>query len=147
LDRSAVQAIADRELGPLMGRLGLERWDISVYCDLKADEPGAFGTRGQCTWQADYDTAVIRLAPDNLNTEAEVIEVLRHELFHAVLAPISIFKNAIRPALAADETKWAMADSVFTHTVERLVIGLERMYRGLTAGVPEAPPAAREGQS
>jgi hypothetical protein len=142
-----VQAIADRELGPLKGRLGLERWDISVHCDLKVDDPGDFTTRGECTWHVDYDTAVIRLVPDRLNTEAEVIEVLRHELFHVVLAPISIYKNAIRPALTADETKYAMAESVYTHAVERMAINLERMYQGLTAGAPQAPPVAREGQS
>jgi hypothetical protein len=143
LDQSAVERIVRREIEPLKEKLGLRDWGIKVHFDLKSESIEAIAS-GECNWLIDYEKATIRLAPAELETEEEVIEVLRHEMFHIVLAPISIYANAIRPALEGDAARRAMAESVFTHAVERMVINLERMYRGLTAGAPQAPPVARE---
>jgi hypothetical protein len=146
LDRSAVERIARREIGPLKERLGLRDWEIKLRFDLKSEGDATIAS-GECNWLIDYERATINLAPAELETEEEVIEVLRHEMFHVVLAPISIYANAVRAALGGAAARRAMAESVYTHAVERMAINLERMYQGLMAGAPQTPPAAREGQS
>jgi hypothetical protein len=139
MDRSAVKAIVERELGPLKARLGLAHWSVTVDFDLR-EPSGNFSTCGQCNFHVDYDKATIGFDPDRLDDEAEVLHVLRHELFHLVVSPFSIFMNSIRPLLNTDPVKSDMAESVLTHAMERAVINVERLYEGLTKS-PDAPPA------
>jgi hypothetical protein len=138
MDRSAVRAIVEREIGPLKARLGISHWSVAVAFDLR-EPSGHFSTRGECNFHVDYDKATICFDPDQLDDEAEVLHVLRHELFHIIISPFSIFMNSVRPFLNTDPVKFDMADSVFTHAMERAVINLERMFEGLTAKPPEIP--------
>jgi hypothetical protein len=138
MDRSEVRKIVERELEPLKARLGLSHWSVTVDFDLR-EPTGNFSTRGQCNFHVDYDKATICFDPDQLDDEAEVLHVLRHELFHIVVSPFSIFMNSIRPFLNTDPVKLDMAESVLTHAMERAVINVERLYRGLTDKPPETP--------
>jgi hypothetical protein len=138
MDRSEVRKIVERELEPLKARLGLSHWSVTVDFDLR-EPSGDFSTRGQCNFHVDYDKATICFDPDQLDDESEVLHVLRHELFHIVVSPFSIFMNSIRPFLNTDPVKADMADSVLTHAMERAVINIERMFEGLTGKPPESP--------
>lgn len=138
MDRTVVKAIVDREIGPLMRRLGIRHWGVVVDYDLRRSADG-FEARGECNWHPDYDKAAISLDPDAFADEAEVLEVLRHELFHVVLSPFTVFLNAVKPLTRDDEVKAEMAHSVWDHASEMAVINLERMYLGLTKPAEPSP--------
>jgi hypothetical protein len=138
MDRSEVRRIVEREIGPLKEKFGISHWSVTVDFDLR-EPSGDFVTRGQCNFHVDYDKATICFDPARLDDEAEVLHVLRHELFHILISPFSIFMNSIRPFLNTDPVKLDMAESVLTHAMERAVINVERLYRGLTDKPPETP--------
>jgi hypothetical protein len=131
MDRSAVKAIVEAHIDEYKEILGIAHWHITVGFDLR--DPHAKATvSGECTWYIDYERAAIRLDPDALDSEEEVLEVLRHELMHIVIAPISVFWNMVKPLLKDDPTRMEMANSVHTHSIERCIINLERMYQNLS---------------
>jgi hypothetical protein len=132
MDRSKVKEIVEASLGPLVSRLGIDRWTIGVDYDLRESD-GLTRSRGLCNWHPDYDKASINLDPDSFGSEEEVAKVLRHELFHVLLAPYTVFLNAVKPLMQDDPIKAAMAEAIWTHACERAVINLERMYVGLTS--------------
>lgn len=41
MDRSEVRAIVEREIGPLMTRLGISHWEVVVSYELDAEYDGA----------------------------------------------------------------------------------------------------------
>lgn len=130
MDRSAVKRIVEREIGPLQRRLGLDHWKIAVSYDLRE---GGDGCRSEatCSILVDYDRARIDLDPDCLDDEAAVLRVLRHELFHLVLAPFNVVVNALRPSLEKAPDLMAAMESIRAHADERAAINLERMWQGL----------------
>lgn len=139
MDRSAVKAIVEREIEGLQLRLGIPHWRIVVDYDLRRSNEG-YTTQGECGWRVDYNKASISLDPDAFDDERETLEVLRHELFHLLLSPFTVFLNTIKPLLRNDRSRSDMAENVWTYASEQAVINLERMYRGLTAPPPEDRP-------
>jgi hypothetical protein len=145
MDRSAVGAIVERELKPLQEKLGLCHWDIEVECG-----PIQGGGNGQCSRSADYDRATIELDPEQLDDEAHVLKVLRHELFHIVHSPFDLYSCAVDNA-GLGKTMDDVLDRIWRHACEKTVINLERMYNGFTdktseattgpASEPDGPPA------
>lgn len=124
MDRAAVETVVDREIDDLIRRLGVAHWRIEVRYDLRDDE-----TQGECTRLVNYDRAVIRLNPELLDDEADVLRVLRHELFHIILSPIDLFTIAADTVIP--ESAAEVVSAVKHHAIERTVINIERLYRGL----------------
>lgn len=141
MDRSAVKAIVDREIEPLMRRLGIPHWKIRVTLDPREPRENGDTQRGIVEYRVDYNTAVINLNPDSFDDETEVIETLRHELQHIVASPYAIVYGMLRSLLDNEPKVWALIDSAWTHANEQTVINLERMYLGLTN---EADPMAKK---
>jgi hypothetical protein len=135
MDRSAVRKVVEDNIEGLVQKLGIPHWRIVIDYDLRDDE-----ALGQCTWRVDYNSASISLDVDSFKDGEHVLKVLRHELFHVLLSPYSVVRNAIGPLLDQDPIKKAMIESVWTHSMEKAIINLERMYNGLTDKPPEAPP-------
>jgi hypothetical protein len=149
LDQSAVERIARRELESLMEVLGIPHWRITVEYELPPDEgdgrhPRGWQTTAECGLNTPYNQATIRIAPGRIDDRDHLIKVLRHELFHVLLSPYRLYRHVqaatIREGSPADEQE----DRLWDYCDEQAVINLERMYRGLTAGAPQAPPVARE---
>lgn len=137
MDRSAVQAIVERECGPLVRRLGLDGWEFKLsYAPEPADDDGSL-KKGECTRLVDYRSACITFNPDAFDDEAGVIATLRHELFHCVLAPIDLYTSAIERLGVADPAG-AILERVLEHSMEKAVEALEAMFVGLTAAREEA---------
>lgn len=137
MDRSAVKAIVDREIGPLMGRLGIHHWKVAVVYGPIGDDAGGTVT-GQCTRLYDYNSATVALDPGAMEDEDHARRVLRHELFHVVLSPFDLYAGAVDGA-GLGEPLDDVLDRVWRHSCEKAVINLERMYDGLTEA-REAPP-------
>lgn len=138
MDRSAVKAIVDREIEPLLRRLGIPHWRITVsYEPAPPDADGRY-VAGHVNRRVDYDQAHVTLNPEAFDDESDVLRVLRHELMHVVLSPYDVFLNAVQSTLDGHAAAPAL-QSVWTHCMERAVIHLERMYRGLTDPPPPPP--------
>lgn len=137
MDRSAVKAIVDREIEPLMRRLGIPHWRITVAFEPAPTDANGRFRAGHVSRYVDYEHAHVTLNPEAFEDESDVLRVLRHELLHVVLAPIDVFVNAVE-ATMKDHPAAPTLESVWTHAMERAVGHLERMYRGLTE--PEGNP-------
>lgn len=136
MDRSEVQRIVEREIGPLKRKLGIEFWKIGLHYNLRGE--GDHCTRAQCTTLVAYNRARIEFDPDAFDDEEAVLDALRHELFHVVLAPFDLVANSLRDVL--DDDLRTVFQSIRDHAVEKAVVNLERMYLGLTS-----PPDEPEG--
>jgi hypothetical protein len=131
LDRSTVERIVGREIEPLKARLGLDHWSIQCsFASAPVDDDGHL-LRGECTRLVDYHSAHIVFNPEAFSTEEGVLETLRHELFHCVLAPWDLYTSAVARANLT-EVEASILDRVREHATEHTVIGLERMFEGLT---------------
>jgi hypothetical protein len=139
MDRSAVKAIVDREIEPMMERLGVPHWQIVVSYDLR-DDNGICRTKGRCTRAIDYNKARIEFDPEECEDEADVLKTLRHELFHIVASPFDLYMQAADQCTKEDSPEEAILDRVFDHAVEKVMINLERMFIGLTDKSAESPP-------
>jgi hypothetical protein len=134
MDRSAVQAIVDRELGPLLARLGIDHWKVRCSYAPAPDQDDGCTLRGECTRLLDYHDAFIRFNPEAFEDEDGVLVTLRHELYHIVLAPIDLYTSAVERAVPADSTS-AVLERVREHALESAVTALERMYAGLASNL------------
>lgn len=135
MDRSAVKAIVDREIEPLMRRLGIPHWRITVSLEPAPQKDSGRYLSGHVDRFVDYEHAHVTLNPEAFDDESDVLRVLRHELLHVVLAPIDVFVNAVEATLEGHAAAPTL-QAVWTHAMERAVGHLERMYRGLTEGNP-----------
>lgn len=139
MDRSEVKAIVDEHIETLLRQLGISHWNLVIDYDMRRSD-GDFTTTAECVWRVDYNRATISLDPDAFRDEAHVLEVLRHELFHLVLSPFTVFLNTIKPLLQNDHEKADMAENVWTYASEQAVINLERMHEGLTTHPAKQEP-------
>jgi hypothetical protein len=137
MDRSAVKEIVDREVESLRHRLGIEDWKIRVEYHAEGPDDDGGLSRAECTRLVDYGIACISINHEALEAEAEVIETIRHELFHVVLAPFDLHRSAVE-RMDFDDAKAARAvlSRVWDHSCERAVANLEKMYQRLS----ESPP-------
>jgi hypothetical protein len=134
MDRSAVEAVVRRELQPLCDRMGLGHWKIKVTFDLRK-EVGNRRIPGECHRLYDYEKVSIELDPDWFDDEAEVLQVLRHELLHLVASPFDLFAESVEK-LAIDEATKDVLNRVWNHAQEMTVVNLERLWSNLS----DTPP-------
>jgi hypothetical protein len=131
MDRSAVKKVVDDNIEGLLEKLGIAHWKVRISYDLRSGTEIARHS-GYCTRLVDYNKAHVEIDCDECDDEAEVLKILRHELFHIVLAPIDILTNALDAAVTKDEALRGAMESIRTHAIEKAVINLERMWHGLT---------------
>jgi hypothetical protein len=131
MDRSEFKAIVEREIEPLMERLGVLHWEITVSYDLRGEYDGA-QAEAQCMRLVEYNKAWIEFDPDQFEDEEQVKRALRHELFHVVISPFDLFTAAVKTALGSEEAVCSVMERVQNHVTEKTVINLERMYQGVS---------------
>lgn len=138
-----MRAIVEREIDALIVQLGIRHWHLQFNYELRDD-----AALGDCSRKIDYDHAYIRLDPEGMRDEAQVLEVLRHELFHVVLSPFDLFERAVANA-GLPEAIVAVLGRIWDHSCEKAVINLERVYEGMTPkpAKAEAPAKAKKGRS
>jgi hypothetical protein len=132
LDRSAVKAVVDRDIGGLLRDLGIGHWHIRIAYTPAQTSADGIDSKGECTRLVDYNSAAITLNPEAFDDEAEVVKTLRHELFHVVLSPFDVAWNAVKKALDEESVLFGVVQSVWTHATEKAAINLERMHHGLS---------------
>jgi hypothetical protein len=132
MDRSGVKSIVERELEPLMQRLGVSDWKVRFSYDPEPADGDEHLKHGECTRLVDYNSAHISLNPESFDDEEAVIRTLRHELFHIVLSPFDLYSSAVDRLEILGPTG-VILERLWHHACERSVINLERMFSGLTA--------------
>jgi hypothetical protein len=126
MDRLIVEAIAGSNLRRLQRELGLERWEIRLAFR-PAPPQGVELTRADNSRMVDYRSACIFVNTDAFGSEAEVVEAIRHELFHLVVAPFDLFVSAVE-RLGLDPETMRVLDRVREYAIERSVSELERLW-------------------
>jgi hypothetical protein len=129
MDRSAVKAIVDKNITPLLKALGLPHWKIRISYDGCPDSlSGVEDATADCVRLLDYEQASIRLDPTKLDDEKEVLFALRHELFHVVASPVDLLSNLLTYGLSGLELE--RTERVIQHAIETTIRNLERMWWG-----------------
>lgn len=131
LDHSQVRSIVNANIKKMRWALQLQDWQIDVtHVHLEGD------TRGECRLDVPHRKLSIAIDSDEVNDEAEVLFVLRHELLHTFDAEMELYRSAVKHLVPGDV--FDAIDDVFLHAAERLILCLERMLdHGLKIGVAE----------
>jgi hypothetical protein len=136
----------EKEIESLTERLGLGHWSVVVsYEPQTTDDPDRIPS-GRCTPLVDYDSARIVLNPEAFDGQDEVRKTLRHEMFHLVVSPYRVYRQAVVASQPDGSPLVAVLDEVWTHADERAVKNLERMYHGLTKPKPK-PKKKKRGRN
>jgi hypothetical protein len=146
MDSSAVRAVVEKELEPLMNRLGLGHWRVVVGYEPHTSEDTDCIPAGRCTPLVDYNSARIVLNPEAFEADEDLLKTLRHELFHLVVSPYHVYLHAVSASLPDKSPLAPVLDEVWIHAMEMAVINLERMYFGLTRK-PEPKPKPKKKRS
>lgn len=135
MDRSAVKAIVDREIGGLMEAMGVPHWKVEVRYEPCSNPEWM----AMCHRVVDYNTCRITIDPDMADDERGVVRSLVHELAHVLLAPFDLYREAITQHIDAGTVAARQEARLWNFAVEQAVINIERLWRG-------GPPywAARE---
>jgi hypothetical protein len=129
LDRSECKRIVDREIEALAEAMGLPHWHIVVRYERVADEhPEGFTVSANCRAKPEYERATITIDPDEMDDEAELLRILRHELMHIVLAPFNLYRGFATAFVEQKSTADAQEDAIWAHSVEQGVRSLERLW-------------------
>jgi hypothetical protein len=128
MDQSEVKRIVDQHAEEMAGRLRIGHWKITaVYGPCSNPEWSA-----ECRLDASRDMATFTFDPERLKSEAEVLDLLQHEMLHIVLAPFDLFEMTARSLVGDDEIARNVLRLAGMHAVEQSVLNLERMIRELT---------------
>lgn len=123
MDKSAVGRVVDAHMRRLMWRLQVQAWKV----DITYGRPGGGRWVASCERAAPYLRATIELDPDAHADEAAVVESLRHELLHLLLAPFDQYRDLVTCALAPDSPMDEAERGAWRYAVEQTVGNLERM--------------------
>ncbi|KKL26701.1 hypothetical protein LCGC14_2392670 [marine sediment metagenome] len=99
-----VKRIVDENVEDLKMMLGLDRWQIDIkYGKTKANVLGKDFV-GQCTTNVTWiNRALIILDPGKLDDEAEVLDVLLHELVHCITSSFHLGMTATAELVSKKE--------------------------------------------
>lgn len=121
-----IEAIISAIAPDMAQDLGLEPWRVNF----------SSGATAQPHWVADstinspYQRAGLRFENRKHNTREEVIDSVRHELVHVVLAEMTHYREVVRATLRDNTSEDAMERRVWTFALERTTYNVERALDG-----------------
>ena len=118
MDKSEVQDIVSGAIEKMKDLLYLNDWQINIYYGHLGDN-----MNGKCERDISYRIADITLDPEELDSKEEVLDVLRHELLHLVIADFDLYKAAIHHNFDDNHT----FAGLYFHAAERVIGNIERM--------------------
>jgi len=127
MDRTQAKRIVDRYLRALRCALQLNDWQIDIVWGHIDDDraTGNWQIRGKCRVKPEYLRAQIELDDATFDTEADLLDVLRHEMFHIFHADLYLFKE--QAFVQVSETAKEAMELAWQKGVESLVLHVERM--------------------
>jgi hypothetical protein len=124
-----VRAIVEAHIDEMKRLLGVADWKIRVdFVDHSAEN-----LCGTCARQLPYQFAVITIDPVAHLSQRDVLDTLRHELIHVVLAPFDSYRAMAIANIKPDSPMDKVEDKAWKLSVESSVLAIERIFdRGLT---------------
>lgn len=143
LEVSQVRALVEAHMPRMVQQFQLNDWWIYTKYEQLSD----VDWRGQVDLgQADYKRATIRFNVLFLDSDEDVLRVLRHELLHLLLAPFEIYDDVVYQYVHEDAVATKVRSRMRTHALEMIVGNLERaLDYGLE--LPMVPQALKRPQS
>lgn len=123
MDESQVKAIVDVNLEQVLWSLQLQDWNLKF--EYRCLGHGSDITQAECTPSPRYRKAVIVIDPAAAENEKDVMDSLRHELLHCLIADIETYRKAVGQLLERDV--FNALDELFSDAVEATVRRIEQM--------------------
>jgi hypothetical protein len=118
-------AILDLRAKPLAVAMGLRFWNITIEYS-RLDK----GTLGQCSVNAEgYELATCTLDPEQIADSDELLETLRHEYLHIVLAAFDRLRSQWDVVTLLPDVK-ALFEHQWFNSCETTIRCLERLLDG-----------------
>lgn len=123
--------------------LQVQAWKVDIKTS--ADEELIDSDSMACVYlKPDYEKATIYIRPEWHPDAAEVLDSLRHELIHIVLAPMDTYQKLIQAYLPTDAAR-AVESRAFTTANEHCVLNIERLLtHGVYPLLRQPPDAAKD---
>lgn len=123
MDRSEVKRIVDENITRMVDQLGIGYWRGEVVYG-PCQNPD---WKASCQRIVDYDQFIITIDHEKAETPEDVLRSLRHELLHVLISPFDLYRDVVTQMIAASDGDTCVAERVWTHAVEQVVLRLERM--------------------
>lgn len=140
MDKSACKAIVDANIRRLMWETQTQDWGVTI----DYGRTGIDDTIAQVEKQTKYRRATITIDHDEHDDEAHVLNSLRHELLHIVLAPFDRLVTLCEHLIGDDQKMLAAVRACWSDVHETTVGNLERLLNRIGTDSPWAdePPTA-----
>ncbi len=141
MDQSKAKEIVEANLPSLTKAFGVDRWQISIKFG-PCTNPKLVGS---CENSLPYNSATIEIDPHKTEDEADLLDTLRHELCHIVLAPFDLYRARYLHTVEERSVQANQEGSIWEWAIEQAVIGLQRMWAGaLEYSKPDAAEPPKE---
>ena len=138
MDTSEARRLVDQQLPWLIWALQLQRWKITVSLE-HIGESRMDGRNFIAECKADPSThlVTIRLDPETIDTEAELLKSLRHELFHVFHAEDDHVRRVVGQHMSREgfDSIEVLLDVLAESIVRRLEAFLDEGLRMSSAGM------------
>lgn len=120
LDISQIKETTEKAIEFYKVAFGLRDWRISVeYGIPKAENPELIYAQVDAIYERQRATILIN--PTMFTDEEQLLETIRHEMFHLITSPVSMLYNFLPEQHQA----------LIQYIEESIIRGLERMYEGM----------------
>ncbi len=134
------RAIVEAHVDEMKRLLGVATWKIRVDFVDHSDK----NLCGTCDRQLPYQFAVITIDPAVHSSQRDVLDTLRHELLHVVLAPFDSYRALAIANIKSDSPMDKVEDKAWELSVESAVLAIERV---LDLGRGRKVPSILRGKS
>lgn len=138
MDKSIVEEIVNSNVERLKKLLGLQSWEFVFEYDSFPEDT----IKGSCDSLVERQIAIIVLDPKMMETKADVIEILTHELIHCITSTFHTYKAAVSCLIDSGNTLDAIG-VIFTRAEEETVSRFCRILERMQAE-PKTPDVSAE---
>lgn len=135
MDQSRVKAIVDRELPAMARRLHVADWRLRTFFEHSRMSGDCMA---ECARDVRYRKASLFFDCEKHDDEADVLDSIRHELLHVVLAPFDVLYEHLTAGL--DGVAKQQAIFLWNVAVEQSIDTLEKAFNEVA---PLGNPAAQ----
>jgi hypothetical protein len=124
VNTAEVKAVVDANIKRLQWQTQTQAWTVVVDYEVPTGDPSWIA---QVDRQLDYLHATISLDPERHGDDGQVLDSLRHELLHLLLAPFDLYADLTTQFFVHDPAARRVEQRAFRNAVETAVGNLERM--------------------
>jgi hypothetical protein len=130
VDASEVKRIVEANMRPMSEALGVHHWFFNIDYHSTGNE----NWKASCSRNIDYHHAHIIIDPAHCHSEKDVLESLRHEMLHVILAPFDLYRDLVTQHIQEDSVEARQERRAFNYAVEQMVLRLEKMFDFMEPG-------------